>query len=184
VYEAIADLEAYSLLGDYKMENNVYKAPESELTPPDESSSELAPLGRRLLASIIDSLITGVIIIPLLYFTGGFDGVSTGQEPSFLYTLVTGLIGIAVFLAINFNLLKSSGQTIGKRVMKIKIVTLDGQLPDVGNHLVKRYAVFMLPGQIPYVGQFFSLINILFIFARDRRCIHDHVAGTKVVSCE
>lgn len=183
LYEAIAGLEAYSLPGDHKMENNVYKAPESELTPPDESSSELAPRGRRLLASIIDSLIVGVVTVPVMYLTGGFDGVSEGQQPSFLYALIIGFVSIAVFLAINFNLLKSSGQTVGKRALKIKIVTLDGELPEVGNHLLKRYAVFMLSGQIPFIGQYLSLINVLFIFGRERRCVHDHIAGTKVVSC-
>jgi uncharacterized RDD family membrane protein YckC len=41
----------------------------------------------------------------------------------------------------------------------------------------------MLPGQIPVVGQIFSFINILFIFTKEKRCIHDLVAKTKVVQC-
>lgn len=166
------------------MENNIYKAPESQLTSASENASVLASRGRRLAASFIDGLIILAVTIPLMYITGGFDGISSGQQPSFLYTLGIGFIGLVVFVAINFNLLKSAGQTIGKRVMGIKIVTLDGELPVIGDHLLKRYAVYFLPGQVPVVGGIFSIVNILFIFGPQRRCIHDFVAQTKVVACD
>lgn len=165
------------------MENNIYKAPESELTSTSDNPSELASRGQRLLAAFLDGLTILVVTIPLMYFTGGFDGISSGQQPSFLYSLGIGFIGLVVFLAINLNLLKSAGQTVGKRVVKIKVVTLDGELPTLGDHFLKRYAVYFLPGQVPVVGQFFSIVNILFIFGPQRRCIHDFAARTKVVSC-
>jgi len=34
---------------------------------------------------------------------------------------------------------------------------------------------------IPYAGSFVALLDVLFIFRRDQRCIHDHLAGTVVV---
>jgi len=165
------------------MENNIYKAPESQLTTAGDTQTDLASRVSRLLASIIDGLTIGVVTLPLMYFTGGFDGISNGQQPSFLYSAGIGIIGLVVFFAINFNFLKSAGQTVGKRVMNIKVVTLDGQLPTLGNHFLKRYAVYFLPGQVPLAGQLFSIVNILFIFGPQRRCIHDLAAGTKVVSC-
>ncbi|MBD3392455.1 MAG: hypothetical protein GF418_10265 [Chitinivibrionales bacterium] len=35
---------------------------------------------------------------------------------------------------------------------------------------------------IPILGSLFALINVLFVFREDHRCIHDLIAGTKVVS--
>ena len=34
---------------------------------------------------------------------------------------------------------------------------------------------------VPFVGPLVGLIGILFIFRDDRRCLHDHLAGTRVV---
>jgi len=34
---------------------------------------------------------------------------------------------------------------------------------------------------IPVVGSFFVLIDTLLVFRADRRCVHDLIAGTKVV---
>lgn len=35
---------------------------------------------------------------------------------------------------------------------------------------------------IPAIGQLFAVIDTLCIFWEDRRCIHDLIAGTKVVN--
>lgn len=165
------------------MENNIYKAPESQLTTASETQTELASRISRLLASIIDGLTIALVTLPLMYFTGGFDGVTTGQQPPFLYSLGIGIVGIVVYFLINWNFLNSAGQTVGKKVMNIKVVTLEGELPTMSNHFLKRYAVYFLPGQVPVAGQLFSIVNILFIFGPQRRCIHDFAAGTKVVTC-
>ena len=44
-----------------------------------------------------------------------------------------------------------------------------------------RYFPLAVIAQIPFAGGIFSLIDCLFIFREDRRCIHDLIAGTKVV---
>ena len=84
---------------------------------------------------------------------------------------------------INLNSLKSTGQTLGKKVAGIKVVTTDGALPTLRKHFLKRYSVYFVPGQIPVVGQILSTLNILFIFGKNKRCVHDIAAGTKVVTC-
>jgi hypothetical protein len=35
---------------------------------------------------------------------------------------------------------------------------------------------------IPVVGGLISLVDIVLIFRRDRRCLHDHIAGTRVLA--
>jgi len=164
------------------MDENLYKPPESELVAESQTDTILATRGSRLLASIIDGLVISSVTIPLMYFTGGFDGIARGVQPSFTYSITIALIGIAAFFAINGHFLKTTGQTIGKKIVKIKVVTLDNDLPTLGNHFLKRYLVYFVPGQVPLIGQLFSLVNILFIFGKSKRCVHDYAAGTKVVA--
>jgi uncharacterized RDD family membrane protein YckC len=165
-------------------DNNVYSTPQSQLVDQvDDSEKPLASRWARLGASIIDSIIMMVIVLPVMYFTGGFEGVMEGRQPSAGYTLVMGILGLIVFFVINYRFLVSNGQTVGKKVLEIKIVDLDGNVPTFQPQLLIRYAVYMLPAQIPFVGQVLNLINILFIFTKEKRCIHDLVAKTKVVQC-
>lgn len=163
------------------MNDNVYKAPQAELVMEAEGSNFLASRWRRLCASMVDSLVLMLFVIPTMYLTGGFSGFSEDAQPSIGYSLVIGLLGSIVFILLNGKLLLSNGQTIGKRLLGIKIVDLNGDLPELKKHLLKRYAVFFIPAQVPVVGQLFSTINTLFIFGKQKRCVHDLAAGTKVV---
>lgn len=163
------------------MDENVYKTPESELTIDSPGELVLASRWARLLAALIDGFIMVAVTLPIMFLTGGFDGIAEGREPSFLYTLVIAAIGIIAFVLINGKILVAYGQTWGKRVAGIRITTLEGAVPSAGDHLLKRYAVYFLPGQVPMIGQVFSLVNILFIFGKEKRCLHDYVGRTKVV---
>ena len=64
---------------------------------------------------------------------------------------------------------------------KTRIVTLDGRLPSMVDLVFKREASFTFIAEIPVVGLYLLLIDILFIFSRQRRCIHDLIAGTRVI---
>jgi uncharacterized RDD family membrane protein YckC len=164
------------------MNDNVNTSPKSE--PIEEKhSDEIASRWQRLWASLVDTFIMLVISTPVAYFTGGFDNVMDGAQPSINYTLLMGIFSLFVFILINGKLLVNKGQTIGKRILGIKIVDVDGNLPTVVQHLLKRYAMFFIPVQIPVVGGAISIINILFIFGKKKRCIHDLIANTRVVKC-
>lgn len=165
-------------------DNNVYSTPQSQLVDQiDDSEKPLASRWARLGASLIDSIIIMVILLPVMYLTGGFDGIMEGRQPGFVYSLGMGVLGAVVFFVINYRSLITNGQTVGKKVLEIKIVDLNGNVPVFQPQLLTRYAVYFLPGQIPFVGQLFNLINILFIFTKEKRCIHDLIAKTKVVQC-
>jgi len=80
--------------------------------------------------------------------------------------------------------LSRRGQTVGKRAMKIGIVKLDGSKPGFLHAVLLRALVNGLPGAIPVVGVLYPLIDFLFIFRADRRCVHDLIAGTRVVQVQ
>jgi len=165
-------------------EQNVYSAPQSNLKDANtnESGYQLASRWARLGASIIDSLIAGAISFPLMYYTGTWHKLVSGEYPVFEIAMF-GIFGVAVFLALHGYLLAKYGQTIGKRILGIKIVSKDSievlPLPKV---LVLRYLPPTAAGYVPTVGQFLGLINILFIFRADKRCVHDLIAGTIVIN--
>ena len=75
-------------------------------------------------------------------------------------------------------LLATSGQTIGKKLLMIRIVSTGGKLPGFLQAVVLRNWLRVVFSFIP----FFGIIDFLFIFADSRRCLHDYLAGTKVIS--
>lgn len=163
---------------------NPYQSPQSSLTPADPGEQELAGRGIRLLAVLLDGLIMLVLMLPLMYF-GGYinaviEGAQTGNTPYGLQIL-WGLGGLVLFFAVQYLPLSQSGQTWGKRALKIKIVDMDGRQPSLATLMGKRYLFTQGIALIPCLGGLILLVDALMIFGEPRRCLHDLVAGTKVV---
>ncbi len=141
-------------------------------------SEALASRGSRLAASLIDGLAAMVILLPALaamFFVGESSTLST---PAALLAALSGIafLGFAIY---QLSMLVRKGQTLGKRTMNIRIVNhSDGQVPSAGRLLGMRYFVNSLLGN---VIPFYAFIDMLLIFGSEQRCIHDYLAGTKVV---
>jgi len=86
-----------------------------------------------------------------------------------------------IFFILHGFLLQQFGQTLGKRIMGIAIVTLDNQRPAFVQLIVQRYLSQWVVGMVPVIGVFLRLADTLAIFRPDKRCIHDHLAKTKVI---
>ena len=150
---------------------------------PNESELKLASRWRRLGAAMLDFVVVGILAASLMDVIGLDDMLNEAMMSSLVYSLVLGTLFSVLFLLINFKLLKDKGQTIGKKVVGIKIVNLAGGQATWGKNLSKRYATFLIPGQIPVIGSIFSLVNVLFVFGKKKRCIHDYAGSTQVVKC-
>lgn len=170
------------------MSQNPYAPP--KYAPPSYSQTangegELASLGQRFAGALVDGLLMLLIVFPL-GFVLGIVLVLVGIEPAsmlfqVLSIVVGAAIGIGVFLALNGYLLAKRGQTIGKYVLGTQIRTEDGQLMPFGPLILKRYVPLWVVAQIPWFGGIVSLVNALVIFRANRKCLHDEIAGTKVV---
>ena len=154
------------------------RAPARADYPAGTRSDALASRGSRLAASLIDGLAAMVILLPALaamFFVGESSSLST---PAVLLAALSGIafLGFAVY---QLSMLVREGQTLGKRTMNIRIVNYsDGQIPSAGRLLGMRYFVNSFLGNlIP----FYAFIDMLLIFGSEQRCIHDYLAGTKVV---
>jgi len=171
--------------------SNPYAAPTAVVDDIAEPGSpELAGRGRRLGAAIIDSLI---IAVPFMLLGGwfGFAGARTGAPADgvmkwivthpFAYQAAASLLGYLVFLAVNGYLLHSSAQTIGKRLLGIRIVRSNGDTADFGRIALLRYLPTAFAQMVPVVGNIYPLLDVLLIFRNSRKCLHDNIADTIVV---
>ncbi|MEM7469104.1 MAG: RDD family protein [Pseudomonadota bacterium] len=166
------------------MEENAYSPPEAELLSDSENeASRLASRWARLGASIVDGVTIMIVTLPVMYLTGGFEGISENQQPSFLHSMGMAILSIVVFAIINTKSLIDRGQTLGKKLLNVRAVSAVNGETATREQLLRRYAVYLLPNQIPFLGGIFSLVNILFIFGSRKRCIHDIVGDTIVVRC-
>ncbi len=140
-------------------------------------AGEKATRSDRLVAAIVDGVLGVVCFIPVFILVG-FDNLS---QPTL--TLSAGLLGYGILstLVLHGYLMYQRGQTIGKSLMSIRIENLDGTQASFTTIYFKRMLCMQLLSLVPSVGQFIAgFVNPLFIFGKDKRCLHDHLAGTKV----
>lgn len=162
--------------------SNPYASPSATVADVATEGYELASLGLRLLGAIIDTLILLLLIVPLMFATGYINSIMSGVQPGFFEQLKMGAMGFGVFLLLQGYFLNATGQTIGKKILGTKIVTMDNEKPEIVKLILTRYAILHVINHIPFVGGLFGLVNVIFIFFGDQRqCLHDKFAGTKVV---
>jgi uncharacterized RDD family membrane protein YckC len=155
-------------------------------TPPSPSptegahsilQSQLADRGTRLGAAMLDffifiaSLIPGIIVISASDTDGG---------EGFGWALIA-IAWLGLFVVQTVMLVKH-GQSLGKRALKIRIVRVsDESTPGFVKVVLLRMWVPSFIAGIPYAGAIIWIVDGLFIFRDDRRCLHDLIAGTKVI---
>ncbi len=176
------------------------KPPKATLAPPEPRPElpefEPAPRWRRLVARKLDAIFS--IILPLLTILLLPESI---KRDAFL-TLTIVISAAAIYGLINLAKLAKNGQTVGKQLMRIRIVDeignpvgfrraflyRDGAIILIGIVVVSVYLAisFFLPA-LAIVGallviayDLFCTINVLFIFSENRQCIHDLIAKTSV----
>lgn len=162
-------------------DNDPYQPPATELRAPVHFGPEgeaLASRQSRLAAAIVDSIIIMAIVLPLQWQMGLFKNPEANTA---LTTVAWGGAGFLITLLIQGYFLATRAQSIGKMALKIKIVTLDGENASLQRILFLRSLPVTVVAVIPVIGSVLSIVNSLFIFRDDHRCVHDHIAGTRVV---
>lgn len=163
---------------------NPYTPPASDVAAGTEqdTSGTLASRGNRFLGALIDGILMMVLIMPVMFLSGFWEAAANAGGASFMFNLMALAASFLTYCLINGYLLAQSGQTVGKKIMKTKIVNMDGSQPPLAHILLRRLLPVQLLVLVPFVGNFLSLVDALFVFRDDRRCIHDHIAGTKVIN--
>ncbi|MGD9385094.1 MAG: RDD family protein [Thioalkalispiraceae bacterium] len=164
-------------MADEQTAVNPYQTPQAEIADTGLGTSDavLAERGTRLGAHLLDMLFFVIAMIPIFFIMESNNDTAVAIGAGI--TIIAGLI----LVGLNINYLYQNGQTIGKRIVGIKIVRGDGERCGLARIIFLRNFVIGLLGNIPLIGPFISLADPLFIFRADRRCIHDMIADTKVI---
>lgn len=145
----------------------------------------LAGRGIRLVAVLIDGLIAAAIVwalglVPVLGALIEAEAQANIKGWG-AFTPVSMLVGIGVFLLVQGWPLLTRGQTVGKMLCKLRIVNVDGGKPDAWRLFGLRYGIGFLLSINTSALMVYSLIDALLIFRESRQCLHDSIAGTRVI---
>jgi uncharacterized RDD family membrane protein YckC/DNA-directed RNA polymerase subunit RPC12/RpoP len=146
-----------------------------------------ASLMTRFLALTCDGIVSVLSFIAgVCLFTAAVSGglvrldgdtiPTTSMPAAIAFIFVIPLI-VAIY---QWNGIVTRGQTIGKQLMRIRIVTCSGYLPNFLFGVVVRNWVRNLFNLIPL----FWLLDCIFAWSNDNRSIHDLMAGTQVVTAD
>ena len=141
---------------------------------------ELATRRDRLFAWIIDQIPFYLIVFgaAISFFGTRFSNHFSGSGYLFWPCFGLGLM----YICIQFWLLTTLGQTIGKKAMGLRIVrTIDLSNGGFVTNVLLRIVASRAISLVPIVGTLYFIIDPAFIFRDDRRCVHDHIAGTCVI---
>ena len=137
----------------------------------DVSRHESAPMLRRIVGSIVDLLIIGVLVLPV-YGLIQFNQLNW-QEPRTIGFAAASLVVVSFLYLTSSTAL--TGRTLGMRLISLRVVDARTGLIPTGGQSAKRafiYIVSLAPAAIPLL---YTLID------RDRLAPHDRVSRTAVV---
>ena len=123
-----------------------------------------ASIGERIAAQLIDWVVMAAYLFLVIYVIDLYD-ISLHPEitllPVFFYTLLCEIL--------------AGGQTLGKRIMELRVVMKDGSAPPISSYLL-RWLLWIVDGPtLSFLGVLVILIN------RHNQRIGDIAAGTMVV---
>ncbi len=149
--------------------------------PVPASGQRLAPYGRRVVAFLLDSLITGVVGAALVLPAGGveFDDRSGGfdLQVNTVGVLISLLVGIVYFGGLHGA---SRGQTVGKMALGIRVVDADHGVTIGFGRATVRYLLTVLFSALCLVP--WILDHLWPLWDARRQAWHDKAVRSVVVS--
>jgi uncharacterized RDD family membrane protein YckC len=147
-----------------------------------EAATRLSRLGAALVDALLGLAPLGAIAIlaPAVLLAGRVGLILVAL-------LVAGLVSLTV-LIVQIILLAKHGQTIGKKLLGIRMITSTGETPSIWRVFFLRWlpfavasAVVQLVFKVRWSGVVIHLADVLLIFQPTRRCLHDLFADTHVI---
>ena len=153
-------------------------ADDGPMLTPDEAKRLYANLVYRALAQIVDLLLIGAfwwyLGLQIAERVGGRTPGGFALQGGSAFLLMSGTI-VAAFAY--YALLEGfwNGQTVGKKLLGIKVVRLDGRPPDFAQAMMRTLLRLV-------DGLFFYFLGAMFVItSRRQQRLGDRVAGTTVV---
>lgn len=166
-------------------QHDMYNPYAASVVEEDDIEFELAGPWQRINARVIDSLIFLIPISPILI------GIALDNETMSIALSALGGLGILALFVYQLVIMAKYGQSIGKKAMKIRVITEDGDNPGFWRYVGLREFVFniilSIIALIPFVGSFVNFgaqiacLVMLFLEKSNRRTLQDMLAKTLVV---
>ncbi len=138
-------------------------------SPPYTDAMNYSSWGKRVGATIIDAIIIGIV--------GGIIGAILGAVGGDSGSIIGSLAGIVVYLAYE-TIMVGQGQTIGNKVLGMRIVTGDGAAPGYGKAFVRTLISLAFD-----VISIVALVDVLMpLWDKQKQTLHDKIAGTFAVN--
>ena len=135
---------------------------------------EIAGIGSRFLAQILDSLVITVIFIAITILAVSLGAVFSSGELALLIEIILGFILLAGYFLISEA--AWNGQTLGKRAARLRVVGDHGEPVTLGQAAIRN-----LVRIVDFLPLFYAIgMLTLFINGRGKR-LGDFAAGTLVV---
>jgi uncharacterized RDD family membrane protein YckC len=151
--------------------------PPPPLNELSSDSDRLASIGQRAIAQLLDGLIIGIPLFALTYSIGG--DIADTENPNLLWLTI---LWLGLSLLYNTAFIAISGATLGKRVMKLRVVNrVDGSAVS-WTYAAVRALVPTVAGLVPVIGFALNIaVYVRAFFHPHRQGLHDAAAGTIVV---
>ena len=176
-------------------DDNRYAPPRAGLADPaapdDTGGRSYGGRWRRFFAGMIDALFNCAIIFPVMFASIGFDGyvaaivrVTQGGSKWDMYAALfrASAPGYVVLILIQGSLLYLFGQSVGKKLLGLRIVRMDGSRVGFPRLFFVRSGSAAVVGFIPSVGGLLALVDAGMIFRDSHQALHDQIADTVVVT--
>lgn len=131
------------------------------------------------LALEIDGLLVFLLAVPLALIAYFAFDLGFETDKPVLKTIVDVSVLILSYYLLNFYLLLTRSQTVGKFVVGIRIETLDGERAPISRILLLRSLTTLL-FTVATLGVI-QLVNLFLILRKNKRSIQDYVAKTRLV---
>ncbi|MEA3336250.1 MAG: RDD family protein [Chloroflexota bacterium] len=133
----------------------------------------------RLFAMVFDVLIMLTITLMVFFAVGFLTIVVSSYNPFDPVSFNLLLVGLGILVSVLYYVWSwsKSGQTVGKAVLGLRVITDEGAPPSFGKALL-RYVGYIISGIV------LSLGFLWIAFDRKRQGWHDKIAGTYVVDTD
>ncbi|MFE4130016.1 RDD family protein [Peribacillus sp. YIM B13482] len=122
---------------------------------------------KRFLAGFLDALIVSApVAIIFGLITSDWENENFSMFVNFLYLLIVPILWC--------------GYTVGKRILGIRIVRVDGKKLGIGTMLMRNFVATLVYAVTLGIGYIVSAFMVG--LRKDHRSIHDFIAGTYVTS--
>ena len=161
---------------------------EPTAAPAEQTKPSAGLRGRRVAATTIDLLILGPTSLIIMLVTGIVESAEAWVMPQPIIRLT--LLMVGSHLLLNGYLLVTSGQTLGKRLLGLRIQSAsDGALLPLWKIILRAYAILFVSALVALVSVLIAFlllppiysVNLLFAAFKPQRCLHDYLAGSVVV---